>query len=151
MSSLISADSVTALIDDLPNLPSVRLRELWQEAFGRPAGRIRPEVMLPILAFRLQEKVYGGLTGASKDRSEEILKRLTPKKGNQIEARQRFKSGTRLVREWKGKTHEVILTTDGYDYQGKTYKSLSSIACRITGTHWSGPAFFGTRKKELSK
>jgi hypothetical protein len=50
-----------------------------------------------------------------------------------------------------GKTHEVILTDDGYDYLGKKYKSLSPIACEINGTHWSGPAFFGTRKKEPKK
>jgi len=56
-----------------------------------------------------------------------------------------------LVREWRGKTHEVILTGDGYDYLGKRYKSLSPIACEITGTHWSGPAFFGTKKKEPKK
>jgi hypothetical protein len=50
------------------------------------------------------------------------------------------------VREWKGKVHEVLINANGFEYLGETYKSLSPIACRITGTHWSGPAFFGTRR-----
>jgi Protein of unknown function (DUF2924) len=121
MKESVPNNPTAELIRSLPTLPKAQLIVLWNENFGRPAGRIRPELMLPILAFRIQERA---------------------------EARQRFKPGTRLIREWKGQTHEVILTVDGYDYQGKRYKSLSPIACHITGTHWSGPAFFGTRKKE---
>jgi Protein of unknown function (DUF2924) len=103
--------------------------------------------MLPILAFRIQERAYGGLRPEVMGQLRQITNSLAPKNRSHTEARQCFKPGIRLVREWKG-THEVILTADGYDYQGKRYKSLSPIACHITGTHWSGPAFFGTRKKE---
>ena len=63
--------------------------------------------------------------------------------------RRSFKAGTKIIREWKGQLHEVAVTTEGYVYKGEAYKSLSPIATRITGTRWSGPAFFGTRKKEL--
>jgi hypothetical protein len=63
-------------------------------------------------------------------------------------APQRFRPGTRIVREWKGIVHEVTISDDGFEYEGKTFKSLSPIACRITGTHWSGPAFFGTKGKK---
>jgi hypothetical protein len=76
---------------------------------------------------------------------------LAPKSRIHGEARRRFKPGTRLVREWKGTIHEVILTEDGYEHQGKKYKGLSPIACAITGTHWSGLAFFGTAKKGIKK
>jgi hypothetical protein len=100
--------------------------------------------MLPILAFRIQELAHGGLKVETKARLQEITSSLNPK--GQNDARQRFKSGTRLVREWKGKVHEVTITGDGFEYQCETYKSLSPIACRITGTHWSGPAFFGTKR-----
>src|SRR5580698_3302208 len=58
--------------------------------------------------------------------------------------RRRFKTGTKIIREWKGQLHEVAVTTEGYVYNGEVYKSLSPIATRITGTRWSGPAFFGT-------
>jgi hypothetical protein len=57
--------------------------------------------------------------------------------------RQTFKSGTKLIREWKGKVHEVIVAGDGYVWAGKHYRSLSQIARSITGTRWSGPRFFG--------
>jgi hypothetical protein len=138
--------AIKGLIQSLPTLPKYRLFEIWNEAFGRPAGKLRPEVMLPILAFRIQEKAYGGLSPATKEKLREITLSVSPKRRQQEEARDRFKPGTRLVREWKGARHEVILGEDGYEYKGEKYKSLSPIACRITGSHWSGPAFFGTRK-----
>ena len=139
-------DSTAELIRSLPTLPKERLLVLWTENFGTPANSIRAELMLPVLAFRIQEKAYGGLDAGIKHRLRELTGSLAPRSRIQAEARNRFKPGTRLVREWKGKIHEVILTDDGYEHQGKKYKSLSPIACAITGTHWSGPAFFGTKK-----
>ncbi len=146
-----SANSTSELIRSLPTLHRERLMSLWQEQFGKPAGSIRAELMLPILAFRIQEKAYGGLDAGTAGRLRKITVSLAPKSRVHGEARHRFKPGTRLVREWKGKIHEVILTDDGYEHQGKKYKSLSPIACAITGTHWSGPAFFGTAKKGTKK
>jgi Protein of unknown function (DUF2924) len=143
--------AITALVRSLPTLPKERLVELWKENFGKTPGKLRPELMWPILAFRIQERAYGGLSTETKDRLRQVIGSLEPQRRSPNEARNRFKPGTRLVREWRGKTHEVILTGDGYDYLGKRYKSLSPIACEITGTHWSGPAFFGTKKKEPKK
>ena len=105
--------------------------------------------MAPILAFRIQELAHCGLKPETIAKLQEITCSLNPKRQN--DAQQRFKSGTRLVREWKGKVHEVTITADGFEYQGETYKSLSPIACRITGTHWSGPAFFGTKRGKKSR
>jgi hypothetical protein len=139
-------NAIKSLIQSLPALPKSRLFELWNEVFGRHAGKLRPEVMLPILAFRIQEKAYGGLSPSTQEKLREIALSVSPKRRQQQEARDRFKPGTRLVREWKGTRHEVILAEDGYEFKGEKYKSLSPIACRITGSHWSGPAFFGTRK-----
>jgi hypothetical protein len=115
-----------------------------------PPGRVRPELMLPILAYRIQERAYGGLSPKASARSREIATSLRPQSRSRDEARQRFKSGTKLVREWRGKTHEVTLNDEGYHYMEKTYKSLSPIAREITGTRWSGPAFFGTKKVKAS-
>ena len=129
-------NATTALIlETLPTLPKERLVELWKDNFGKAPGRIRPELMRPILAFRIQERAYGGLSTETKDRLRQVMGSLEPKRRSHNEAHTRFKPGTRLVREWKGKTHEVILTDGGYDYLGKRYKSLSPIACEITGTH----------------
>ena len=96
-------------------------------------------------------KAYGGLTPETKEHLRHIALTLSPKSRKKDEARTRFKAGTRLIREWKRTRHEVILTSDGYEYKGQKYKSLSPIASKITGTHWSGPAFFGTNKKGTAK
>ena len=133
------------LLEQLPSLDRNRLLDLWHKSFGRPASPgLRRELMLPILAFRIQELAHGGLRPEAKAKLQELTSSLNPKGRN--DARQRFRDGTRLVREWKGKVHEVTITSDGFEYQGEAYKSLSPIACRITGTHWSGPAFFGTQR-----
>ena len=61
--------------------------------------------------------------------------------------------GTKLIREWQGVLHEVTALADGYEWQGRRYKSLSAIARAITGTRWNGPLFFGLRshsKKEAA-
>jgi len=145
------SESVRDLIQALPTLAKARLFELWQQEFGRPAGKLRPEVMLPILAYRIQERAYGGMTPETQERLREIALSVAPKNRRTDEARSRFMPGTRLMREWKGTRHEVAITAEGYEYQGEKYASLSRIACKITGTHWSGPAFFGTKKKVASK
>jgi hypothetical protein len=114
MNEPASNSPTTALIRSLPTLSKGRLVELWKENFGKTPGRIRPELMLPILAFRIQERAYGGFTPEVKERLGQIANSLAPKSRSQNEARGRFKPGTRLVREWKGKTHEVVLTAHGY-------------------------------------
>ena len=105
--------------------------------------------MLPVLAFRIQELAHGGLKPETKAQLREMTASLTST--GQSYTKPKFKVGTRLVREWKGKAHEVLITADGFEYLGETYKSLSLRASRITGTHWSGPAFFGTRRGKKTR
>jgi hypothetical protein len=112
----------------------------WQAQFGAlPTSRLRMELMRPVLVYRIQENAWG-LSG--------------PKRRGHIQdlaadaSRRRFKSGTKIIREWKGQLYEVAVAAEGYVYKGEVYKSLSPIAFRITGTKWSGPAFFGTKGKE---
>jgi hypothetical protein len=138
------------LLEELPTLDRTKLLDVWHRSFGRPASPgLRRELMLPILAFRIQELAHGGLKPETKAKLGEITASLGP--AGQNDTRPRFKAGTRLVREWKGKVHEVLITANGFEYLGETYKSLSPIACRITGTHWSGPAFFGTRRGKKTR
>lgn len=54
--------------------------------------------------------------------------------------------GTRLVREWDGVEHTVTVINDGFDWQGRKFKSLSAVARAITGTQWNGYRFFGLRE-----
>jgi Protein of unknown function (DUF2924) len=139
-------DPTADLLVKLPSLNKPRLRELWQNSFNRPASpRLRRELMLPILAFRIQERSQGGLTTQTQAKLAEAIGMLNTSTRT---VPRRFRPGTRIVREWKGKVHEVTITDGGFEYEGETFKSLSPIACRITGTHWSGPAFFGTMGKK---
>jgi Protein of unknown function (DUF2924) len=100
--------------------------------------------MVPLLAYRIQEIAYGGLKPSTRSELRRIARDLEKPSGSkEMKIRHRIRPGTRLVREWRGETHEVVITDSGFDYRGANYKSLSKIAKQITGTQWSGPAFFG--------
>ena len=103
-------------------------------------------MMMRAIAYRVQEIAYGGLSKATLRRLR-ALAASTDNDGNVPEtAVPRLRPGTRLVREWRGRTHTVIVTETGFDYRGRTYPSLTHIAKVITGAHWSGPRFFGLVK-----
>jgi hypothetical protein len=112
----------------------------WQAQFGTPPPpKLRVELMRPVLVYRIQENAWGSSALTRKGRIQDLA----------LDAnRRRFKTGTKIIREWKGQLHEVAVTAEGYLYNGEVYKSLSPIAFRITGTKWSGPAFFGTKPKK---
>ena len=129
--------------------PSRRtLESAWQTAFGRPLSpRMRRPLAALLLRFHEQE-AYGGLS----PEVEAYLASLLPKpRGSGPQAApapvRRLKPGTRLLRTWQGKTYTVTVADPGFVYEARTYRSLSVIAREITGTPWSGPAFFGLNKK----
>jgi len=137
------SNASTQAIEELPSLSKSQLKELWQKSFGcPPSPRLRRELMLPILAYRLQEISHGGLREETQTSLKHAISLLSLK-GRA--APRKLRAGTRIVREWKGKVHEVTITNEGFEYERQAFKSLSPIACLITGTHWSGPAFFGTK------
>ena len=104
--------------------------------------------MVPILAYRIQEREYGGLSNSARKKLREIAKSLPPGKLAGGRRPSGLHSGTRLVRTWKGEVHEVEAFTGSYIYRGKQYNNLSQIAREITGTRWSGPLFFGTKERK---
>ncbi len=143
----MAKSDITALLQELPKASLTRLRELWLEQIGREAApELTLNVMRPVLAYRIQEKACGGLRPSTARQLEAVLRQIEPQRRVRQEASRRFQAGTRILREWKGKTYEVTVTSSGYEHDGRTYSSLSPIARLITGTRWSGPAFFGTRK-----
>lgn len=140
---------VQARIAELPKLPRNQLLELWEAAYQRPAPKgLRRELLLPFLAYKIQENAYGGLKRSTRAELLRIARDLEkrPVRTRKPRARVLFKPGTRLVRTWRGKPHEVAIAESGFLYAGTCYKSLSAIARKITGTQWSGPVFFGLRK-----
>lgn len=117
-------------------LPETALRAEWQKVYKTPAPRLSPDLLRHGIAYRLQERAYG---------------KLPAKVARQIAVDGRKKepevsAGTRLVREWNGRTIDVIATDEGMIWEGRTYRSLSAIAREVTGTPWSGPRFFGIGK-----
>jgi hypothetical protein len=88
-----------------------------------------------MIAYRLQERAFGGL-------NRESLRFLDGLARHGGSPRRRLKPGTVLVRDYQGQRHTVTVVSDGFDWQGATYPSLSAIARAITGTAWSGPRFF---------
>jgi hypothetical protein len=128
----------------LRDLSRQQLLELWQKVYGRAAPEgLRRELLVPFLAYRIQENAHGGLKPSTLSELRRIARDLE-KPGGSTESRSRskIKTGTRLIRQWRGEAHEVAVTESGLEYRGTTYQSLSEIARKITGTRWSGPAFF---------
>jgi hypothetical protein len=132
-------------IAQLPTLSRQQLLDTWQQLYRKAApDGIRRERMIPFLAYRMQENAYGGLSASTGSELRRIARSLerSPAPLKPV-LRPRIKPGTRLLREWRGETHEVVVTSSGYEYRSASYASLSEIARQITGTRWSGPAFFG--------
>ena len=133
------------------------LRRGWLDVFGCTAPPTLKRAMLArAIAWKMQVNVHGDINPAtlmrfrriSEDLRQQRVARLAQRCGEPI-ARQRVPTviapGTRLVRTWKGTTHCVEVTTGGFEWQGRTFKSLTRVARSITGTKWNGPLFFGLR------
>jgi hypothetical protein len=138
---------IAGQIAQLRALSRPQLLDMWQKLYDRaaPPG-IRRELLVPFLAYRMQEHVYGGLKSSARSELRRIARDLEKSAGStRLILRPKIKAGTRLVREWRGQTHEVMATESGYEYRGVGYRSLSEIARKVTGTRWSGPAFFGLK------
>ncbi len=101
------------------------------------------------IAWKLQEKVHGGLTAAQKRKLAGIAQELRKNGDLSASPAIRLKPGLKLVREWRGETHDVLVLEDGFEWNGEHRRSLSAIAREITGTHWSGPRFFGLKRRPM--
>jgi hypothetical protein len=128
-------------IEALRSLGTAELRQEWQRVWKEPAPRLGHDLLRRGLAWKLQEQACGGLPrGAA--RELERFARLV-ERGRPLGLERAAKPGTRLVRQWRGRTFHVTVTDDGFVYDDRNYTSLSQIAQAITGTKWSGPRFFG--------
>jgi hypothetical protein len=141
-----------AQLSRLPSLETCELRKLWRELFQNPPHpKLRRELLIPILAYRLQEKALGGMKPSIARRLRTIADELASGRRNPRNSQLAPRPGTRMVRQWQGKLHEVVTLESGYSYEGQKYTSLSEIARAITGTRWSGPAFFGLKKRRTEE
>lgn len=124
-----------ARLDDqlarLAALPLAGLPAEWERVYKTPAPKLSVDLLRMGLAYRLQERALGALP-------KRVLKSLTA--GSTVPS---VKPGTRLIREWNGRTIDVLADGNCYIFDGERYASLSAIARAVTGTAWSDPRFFG--------
>lgn len=139
-------------LNSLPSLSKSELSKLWRQLFnGHPPLKMRKQLIRRVLAYRLQERLFGGLNNTQLRRLRQIASALEADPDATVWTRPPIKPGTRLVREWKEQIHTVEVDEEGYQYRGAHYESLSEIARLITGTRWSGPLFFGLKAKQSSE
>ena len=123
------------------------LRRAWRTLHhtGPPLGLSR-DLIIRGLADKLQQGAHGG-PGCALQRRLQILIGEFEKGARSFDPGKVLKTGATLVRQWRGRTHTVLVREDGFEYEGRRYRSLTVIAERITGVHWSGPRFFGVSKR----
>jgi hypothetical protein len=137
-------DDLVAQVERVTALETKSLRERWTALFGiEPAARLSRDLLIRGIAFRLQEHAYGGLSRAATRQLAGYAKDIRSSGAANVTSVAVAKAGTKLIREWKGRIHEVTVLGDAFSWGGKQYGSLSEIARAITGTRWSGPRFFG--------
>lgn len=143
-------------IEQLQQLSREELIKKWKKLFGTNSPQnARKEFLIKHIVWELQARKQGGYSAQTKKQIDKLTEKLaikqevnendikeTTKQSSMLE----IKSGTRLIREYKGEKHEVMALEKGFEYQNRQYKSLSAIAREITGTQWNGKLFFGVKK-----
>jgi Protein of unknown function (DUF2924) len=140
------ADKLEAELTSLATMSPLLLRQSWSDLSGIKLPHASPSLLRHLIAHRLQEKAIGKLPtyiereldsiSADSNVAAPVLHRHGP-----------ILPGTRFVREWNGKTIAVTAAEVGFEWDGENYRSLSEIARKVTGAHWSGPRFFGLKAK----
>jgi hypothetical protein len=139
--------SIEADLAALEDMNPPDLRKEWTRLYRSvPPRRLSRDLLQLGVAWKLQERAFGGLTAVTKRQIAELAQAMKAKADLTKIRTVHLRPGARLIREWKGETHEILVVEDGFQWRGKTWRSLSMIAREMTGTHWSGPRFFGISK-----
>ena len=139
-------ETLRADLETLQELSFGELKERWADLYDSAyPTRISRNFLLRALAYRMQEKVLGGLDRARRRRLDRAAKDLAAGRILATSTQTKIKPGTRLLREWQGAVHEVIVLESSVTYRGESWPSLSAVAREITGARWSGPRFFGLK------
>ena len=136
----MSTIDLRAELDALESMSRAEMRAAWNREVRTTPPNVSAGLLRLALAHHLQSQMMGGVTKAIERKLQEIANGGAP---------ERVAPGTRFVREWRGKVHVVTVSDEGrYRWQDRDWNSLSEIARTITGTRWSGPAFFGTKARK---
>lgn len=126
----------------LAGMSAEDLNQEWARRYGAPAPNLSSELLRLGIGYKLQEKRLGGIGR----RTRLLLKQVVERSSEEADKKpmpRKLTPGTRLVRDWHGVGHTVIVLDEGFEFDGKHWKSLTAVARAITGSHWSGNAFFG--------
>lgn len=142
--------NLEARIAAIEAMSGKELKAEWERLMKSPAPPAFGKGLLArALSHHLQEKAFGGLSGAVRRRIRSLAAR--PEGLSADAGQQQVRPGTWLSRTWQGEVHQVVVLEQGVDYRGARYSSLSAVAREITGAHWSGPRFFGLESPRLGK
>jgi len=152
---LMARESLDRLREALARLPTASRAELsaeWLRLYRtEPPARLGRELLMLAISHRMQEQALGGLRPEAQRRLRQIAEQVGQDGAPMLTAAPRLKPGTRLLREWQGRTHQVLVSEDGFIWEQARYRSLSQIARAITGTSWSGPVFFGLKPRAVAR
>jgi Protein of unknown function (DUF2924) len=147
VSAALHAAACQEALSRLPKLDLGQLRQQWRALYKADASpHLSRELLMRAVACRMQEVTLGGLRAERQRQLRQIAQQLKETGEAKTGALPKLKPGTRLIREWQGRTYEVLVLDDGFSWQGTAYRSLSAVARKITGTAWSGPLFFGLKQ-----
>jgi hypothetical protein len=152
------SSSIAVKLTGLETMTKEALRSEWRRLFRAQPPSISRDLLMRAIGHRYQELEHGSLSKAAARKLRTVAGAVADASSTDDAAasadagsanrrsqspRPALLPGARLIREWHGKTHSVTVTDAGFDYAGRSYRSLTEIAREITGTHWSGPRFFG--------
>ena len=126
----------------LMELSPDELRTEWARRCGTPVPSLSPDLLRLGIGYKLQEQRLGGISRPTRSLLRQVARRAADG-GSKTPLPRKLTPGTRLVRDWHGSGHTVVVLEDGFEYDGRHWKSLTAIARAITGTHWNGYRFFG--------
>ena len=135
------SENIAVQLSALEGMDTEDLLVEWDKHFTHSPRRKRKEYLVAEIAYHIQKKRYGGLAKTVRNK----LKRLAFRDQSTMMPKHRLSAGTYLERDWNGRRYSVMVTDGGFEFEGKHYTSLSTIAREITGCVWSGPLFFGLK------
>ena len=146
-----SRHSVLRQLATLNSMTLEQLREKWLDLYDCDPPPYKRQFLIKRLAYRIQELFYGGLSEAAKAHLGQValadpVARVDGRASDNSQRQADILPGTRFVRTWKGRRYEVLACENGFEYDGRIFRSLSAVAREITGTRWNGRLFFGLKK-----
>jgi len=145
---MMADDTMLARLAALKTTPTPDLKAQWRDLFETEPPPYNRRFLESRLGYRIQELAYGGLKPETIERLEALGEQLASGRSpRRFDRENRPIAGTRLIREWQGVEHSVTVRDGDYEYQGRPYRSLSSVARAITGTRWNGWIFFGLKNQ----